>query len=144
MIQIVAFPCAIIYGRLAEKFGVKTMLFAGIFIYCIITFTAFILPSFESAETKNIMFWLVAFLVATSMGGIQALSRSFFSKLIPPSQSAEFFGFYNIFGKFAAILGPFLMGVTGKFAGDSRYGVISIMILFIIGGGLLLKVKESA
>jgi UMF1 family MFS transporter len=78
------------------------------------------------------------------MGGIQALSRSFFGKLVPPEQSAEFFGFYNISGKFATISGPFLVGVTGQLTGQSRFGVLSILILFVIGSLILSQVDESA
>jgi UMF1 family MFS transporter len=78
------------------------------------------------------------------MGGIQALSRSFFGRLIPAERSAEFFGFYNIFGKFANIAGPLLVGVFGQLAGHSRYGVLSILVLFIAGSLILMKVEEHA
>jgi MFS transporter, UMF1 family len=84
---------------------------------------------------------LIAFLVGSSMGGIQAISRSFFARLIPPECSAEFFGFYNMFGKFAAITGPFLMGFVGMITGHSRWGVLSILLLFLVGAGLLVRVK---
>lgn len=142
MIQIVAFPFALLYGRLAGRFSAKKMLFTGIAIYSIITLIGFFLPDLSSMRTRTIMFWVLAFLVATSMGGVQALSRSFFGKLIPPEKSAEFFGFYNIFGKFAAITGPFIMGVVGHISGDSRYGVLSILILFLAGGLALTRVEE--
>ncbi len=141
MIQIVAFPFALIYGKLADRFSEKTMLYAGICVYSVITFISFLLPDLPTTEMKATVFWILAFLVASSMGGIQALSRSFFAKLIPAEQSAKFFGFYNIFGKFAAITGPFLMGVIGSISGHSRYGVLSILILFIAGGVLLSKVN---
>ncbi len=84
----------------------------------------------------------IALLVASSMGGIQALSRSYFSKLIPPENSAEFFGFYNVFGKFAAIAGPALLGIVGRMTGDTRWGVLSILVLFVIGAWLLMKVRD--
>jgi UMF1 family MFS transporter len=70
------------------------------------------------------------------------LSRSFFGRLVPPEQSAEFFGFYNISGKFATITGPLLVGVTGQLAGHSRYGVLSILLLFLVGSLLLANVEE--
>jgi UMF1 family MFS transporter len=92
---------------------------------------------------KVLTFWILSFMIATSMGGIQAISRSFFGKMIPPERSAEFFGFYNIFGKFAAIAGPFLMGVIGRVTGHSRYSVLSLLILFIVGGVLLRRVGEN-
>ncbi len=140
MIQVVAFPFALLYGRLAEKFSSKKMIFAGIGIYAIITLIAFFLPAF-STPWKVRTFWLLAFLVATSQGGIQSLSRSFYGNLIPEERSAEFFGFYNIVGKFATIAGPFLVGFFSRFTGESRYGILGIMLLFIVGGGILATVR---
>jgi UMF1 family MFS transporter len=81
-------------------------------------------------------------LVASSQGGIQALSRSYYGKIIPKQKSAEFFGFYNIFGKFAAILGPFLVGLFTSIAGSTSVGVLSIVILFVTGGVILIKIKD--
>jgi UMF1 family MFS transporter len=140
-IQIVAFPFALLYGRLATRFTTKTMLMAGICIYCLVTICAFLLPSIGDPQWKNVAFWGIAFLVASAMGGIQALSRSFFGRLIPPEKSAEFFGFYNVFGKFAAITGPFLMGVIGHLTGDSRWGVLSLLLLFVLGALFLSRVR---
>ncbi len=139
-IQIIAFPFALLYGRLAKVFSAKTMLLAGISIYCVITLAAFLLPEITDESLKKIAFWCIAFLVGSSMGGIQALSRSFYGKLIPADKSSEFFGFYNVFGKFAAITGPFLMGIVGAYTGHSRWGVLSILVLFIIGAWILNKV----
>lgn len=140
-IQIVAFPFALLYGRLASRFTTKTMLLGGILIYCLVTVCAFLLPSIADPQWKNAAFWGIAFLVASAMGGIQALSRSFFGRLIPPEKSAEFFGFYNVFGKFAAIAGPFLMGLVGRLAGDSRWGVLSLLVLFVLGALFLTRVR---
>lgn len=140
-IQIVAFPFALLFGRLAAIFSAKAMLLAGIGVYCIITFMAFLLPSIDDLAMKTAAFWCISFLVASSMGGIQALSRSYFGKLIPAENSAEFFGFYNVFGKFAAITGPFLMGVVGRMTGETRWGVLSILVLFIVGAWLLGRVQ---
>lgn len=143
-IQIVAFPFALLFGQLAIIFPVKRMLIVGIAVYCLATFLAFLLPSISTNSMKITLFWIVAFLVASSMGGIQALSRSYFGKLIPAEKSAEFFGFYNVFGKFAAIMGPFIMGVVGYMTGETRWGVLSILLLFVIGGLILLRVEEPA
>lgn len=143
-IQILAFPFAIIYGRLAEKFSAKKMIMAGIAVYTFITLIAFFLPDIKSYNGKVYVFWFLSFLVATSMGGIQALSRSFYSRLIPAERSAEFFGLYNIFGKFAAILGPFMMGVATQLTGNSRYGIICVIILFFAGGFILHRVKAGS
>jgi MFS transporter, UMF1 family len=84
----------------------------------------------------------LAMLVATSQGGIQALSRSYFARLVPKEKSNEFFGFYNIFGKFASVMGPLLVGVTAQLTGSSSYGVFSLVILFIIGIIILARVPE--
>jgi MFS transporter, UMF1 family len=142
VIQIVAFPCSLLWGKLAERYPVKSLLQAGIMVYCLITFIAYMLPALPTIMAKTAVFWLLAVLVASSMGGIQALSRSFFGQLAPPEQSAEFFGFYNISGKFATITGPFLVGITGQLTGHSRYGVLSILVLFIIGSLILSRVEE--
>lgn len=143
-IQIIAFPCTLIWGHLVKYFPAKRLLQAGIAIYGLITLLAFLLPSLATRQEKTIGFWLLAVLVATSMGGIQALSRSFYARLIPPQQSGKFFSFYDIFGKFAAIIGPFLVGITGQLSGDSRYGVLSVLLLFLVGSVLLTQVKEEA
>ncbi|MDW0116580.1 MFS transporter [Sporosarcina thermotolerans] len=135
--QVVAAPFALIYGRLAKRFSVKAMLYVGIFVYIIVCIYAFFLSSVMD-------FWILAMLVATSQGGIQALSRSYFAQLVPKEKSNEFFGFYNIFGKFAAVMGPMLLGVTAHATGSSAYGVFSLVILFIIGGILLRMVPKPA
>ncbi|MCK5249328.1 MAG: MFS transporter, partial [Spirochaetaceae bacterium] len=109
-IQILAFPFALLYGRLAGRFGARSLLFVGIGVYTIITVLGTVMPLVPLGAVMPI-FIAVAFLVATSQGGIQALSRSYFASIIPDSNSSgEFFGFYNTMGKFAAIIGPFLMG----------------------------------
>ncbi len=143
-IQIVAFPFALLFGRLADIFSTRRMLFAGIGVYCLATFIAFWLPDIDDPFRKTLAFWFIAFLVASSMGGIQALSRSYFGKLIPAEKSAEYFGFYNVFGKFAAITGPLMMGIVGKITGETRWGVLSIVLLFVIGTVLLGGVKDPA
>jgi len=141
-IQVIAFPFALLYGKLAQRFSSKTMLKSGIVVYCLITLMAFMLPEIQDPELKVGMFWVIAFLVASSMGGIQALSRSLFARLIPREQSGEFFGFFNVFGKFAAIAGPLLMGGIAKISGHTRWGVLSLLVLFLAGLFFLNKVKE--
>ena len=134
--QVVAAPFAVLYGRLADKFKSKTMLLVGIFIYIVICTYAYFLKT-------TLDFWILAMLVASSQGGIQALSRSYFAKLVPKESSNEFFGFYSIFYKFAAILGPFLVGFTAQMTGNTNSGVFSLIVLFIIGGIILLRVPEA-
>jgi MFS transporter, UMF1 family len=134
--QIVAAPFSLLYGKLAERFKSKVMLLIGIFVYIIICTYAYFLKT-------TLDFWILAMLVASSQGGIQALSRSYFAKLVPKESANEFFGFYNIFYKFAAILGPFLVGFTAQMTGNTNSGVFSLIILFVIGGFFLLRVPET-
>lgn len=133
--QVVAAPFSIIYGKLAERFTGKKMLYVGISIYIVVCVYAFFLKT-------TLDFWVLAMLVATSQGGIQALSRSYFAKLVPKKRANEFFGFYNIFGKFASIMGPLLVGATAQITGSSANGVFSLVILFIIGMVILARVPE--
>jgi len=133
--QFVACPFALLYGKLAGKFKGKFMLNVAIIMYIIICIYAYFLKT-------TLDFWILAMLVGTSQGGIQALSRSYFGKLVPKEKAAEFFGFYNIFGKFAAIMGPFLVGLVTQLTGKTNNGVFSIIILFIIGGIILMKVPS--
>lgn len=134
--QFVAFPSAIIFGKLSQKFMGKKMLYVGIIIYSIICIYANFIHN-------TMGFWILAMLVGTSQGGIQALSRSYFGKIIPREKSNEFFGFYNIFGRFAAILGPFMVAVVTQITGKSTNGIFSILILFIIGGIVLTRVSNN-
>ncbi len=142
VIQVVAFPFSLLFGRLAEISSTRRMIFVGIGVYCLITLVAFFLPTFNDTFVKTLAFWLIAVLVASSMGGIQALSRSYFCRFIPAEKSAELFGLYNVCGKFAAIAGPLLMAVVGKVSGETRWGVLSLLVLFVVGAFLLSRVEE--
>lgn len=126
VIQIVAFPCAIIFGRLAEKLGSATMILAGIGIYMVISILGF-------RMTTAADFWGIALLVATAQGGIQAISRSHFGKMIPKNRSNEFFGMYDIFARFSAILGPAMFAMLTQATGNPRFGVLSVMFQFTVG-----------
>ena len=135
--QFVAFPSAIAYGRLAGRFGTKRMLLIAVFAYfCITLFAAFFLRS--AAE-----FWVLAVCVGLFQGGIQALSRSEFGKLIPKENANEYYGFFDIFGKYATIMGTLLVSVFTQLTGSSSYGVLSVAVLFIIGFVLLWKMPED-
>lgn len=133
--QVVASPFAILYGRLADRFSGKTMLYVGICVYIVVCVYAYFMKSAFD-------FWVLAMLVATSQGGIQALSRAYFARMVPKENANRFFGFYNIFDKFASILGPFLVGVTAQLTGNTSIGVFSLVILFIIGIFILMRVPE--
>lgn len=136
-IQIVAFPFALLYGRLAGRFGAYRMIFVGIGVYVGVVLIAFFLPTMSDMKVRVVLFWVLSMMVASSQGGIQALSRSIYGKLIPKEKSAEFFGFYNIFGKFAAIMGPFLVAFFTQVTGEERFGILSVLILFAVGGVIL-------
>jgi len=142
-IQILGWPCAIFFGLLADRISARAMILAGIAVYCLLTFVGFMLPVIEDPGHKVCVFFAMGFLIALAQGGVQSLSRSFFGKMIPRRRAAEFFGFYNIFGKFAAIIGPALMGLATVMTGSSRYGVLSILGLFVAGGILLCFVREG-
>ena len=134
--QFVAFPSAIIYGRLSSKHGTRRMLLIAIAAYFGITLFAAL---FLRTATE---FWVLAILVGMFQGGIQALSRSEFGKLCPKERANEYFGFFDIFGKYAAILGTFLVGTFTAISGNSSLGVMSIAILFVVGFVMMLKVPE--
>ncbi|MEK4629125.1 MAG: MFS transporter [Solibacillus sp.] len=126
VIQIIAFPCALIYGTLAKKYSTRLMIIIGITTYIISCIAAFFI-----SEMWHI--FILGAMIGSAQGGIQALSRSYYGKIIPKERSNEFFGFYNIFGKFAAIVGPFLMALTTTMTGEAKYSILSIIPLFIIG-----------
>lgn len=136
VVQIVAFPCSIMYGYLARRFGTRTMLFGGIATYIVICIFGLSLDSFTD-------FMILAVLVGTAQGGIQGLSRSYFGQIIPREKSNQFYGFYNIFGKFSSVLGTTILGVVAQITGDSLKGLFALIVQFIIGAILLYMAKPS-
>ncbi|WP_332239011.1 MFS transporter [Sporolactobacillus sp. KGMB 08714] len=133
--QWVAAPFAVLYGRLSERLGAKKMLYAGIAVYIVVCAYAYFMKT-------ALDFWILAMLVATSQGGIQAISRSYFARLVPKESANEFFGFYSIFGKFSTVLGPLLLAAATQLSGRTNVGVLSVAILFIIGALILRKVPD--
>lgn len=133
--QWVAAPFAVLYGRLSYLFGAKKMLYSGIAVYIVVCVYAYFMKT-------ALDFWILAMLVATSQGGIQAISRSYFAKLVPKESANEFFGFYSIFGKFSTVLGPLLLAATTQLSGRTNVGILSVAVLFIIGGLILSKVPD--
>ena len=124
--QIVAFPCAIIFGRLAQKHAAEKLITVCILAYLGIAVFAIFL-------TNLVEFWILAVLVGMFQGGIQALSRSYFTKIIPPEQSGEFFGIYDICGKGAAFLGTTLVGLVSQLTGSINKGITVLSVLFLLG-----------
>jgi UMF1 family MFS transporter len=143
MVQFVAFPFAYALGYLGQKLGAKSVIIASIAVYLLVTVMGaqMDLHPYRIFGLAISKFYALAFVVGTVQGGIQALSRSFYSRIIPQDKAAQFYGFYNMLGKFAAIFGPILMGTVGKITGDPRAGIQSIAILFIAGALLLWRVK---
>jgi len=135
--QFVAFPSAIYYGKLAGRFGTRKMLLIAVFAYtCIVAFAAFFL--------KNALeFWILAICVGLFQGGIQALSRSYFGKLIPKNHANEYFGFFDIFGKYAAVLGTFMTAFFTQITGNPSMGILSLVSVFIAGFVFLLLMPEK-
>ena len=136
VIQIIAIPFAILYGKLGDKFGSKRVIYFGIFTYIFLCIAGYF-------TTSNLGIWLIAFLIGSAQGGIQALSRAYFSKIIPKEKANEYFGFYSIFSKFAAIIGPTLMAYTIHQTGNTNAGVLSLAVLFIIGGAIFYFVEDD-
>ena len=133
MVQFIAFPAALVYGKISERVGVKRALLFGIAAYTAITVGA-------SFMYSTWHFYTLAAMIGLFQGGIQALSRSLYTRIIPKNKSAQFFGFYNMMGKVAAVIGPVLMGTITLVTGNIRIGIVSIIILFICGGMVLTRV----
>jgi MFS transporter, UMF1 family len=155
IVQFIGFPAALGFGKLSQWFGVRKIIFTAIGIYLLVTLYA-------TQMTHKNEFYILAIAIGLVQGGIQALSRSYYSRLIPHNHAAEFYGFYNMLGKFAAIIGPGLMGFAGLFARKvltpphatpaqmeaighlaSRWAIASVSILFIIGAILFYFVDEQ-
>lgn len=132
--QFVGFPAAILYGMFGERIGAKNGILVAIVVYIVITLWGYYMDNVAE-------FYFLAAAVGLVQGGVQSLSRSLFASIIPANKSAEFFGFYNMIGKFAAVLGPLLMALVSGLTGSPRLAILSIILLFFIGGLFLLKVN---
>ena len=134
VVQFVGFPAALGFGWLGQKMGPRAGILLGLAVYGAIAFYAYFLHT----ETQ---FMVMAIIIGLVQGGVQSLSRSLFGRLVPAGKAGEFFGFYNLMGKAAAILGPTLTGVVALETHDSRLAILSITILFVIGGAFLMRVR---
>ena len=133
--NVIGFPATLIYGRVAERVGAKTGILFAIFVYTVTTVFAYFMSSIMH-------FYMLAIVIGLVQGGVQALSRSLYSRMIPQEKSAEFFGFYNMLGKFAAVIGPVMVGWVSVLSGSPRLAILSVIVLFIAGATLLLRVEE--
>ena len=134
--QLIGVPGSILYGRFAAKIGSKKALLTGIACYIGVVLYAW-------KMTEAWQFWVLAGAVGMLQGGVQAISRSFYSLLIPQERASEYFGFFSISSRFASILGPLLFAVIGDLTGSTRNSIISISVFFIAGGIILLTVKDT-
>lgn len=149
--QLVAMPFSILFGRWSKKLGPLKLITAAVILYTFITIVGFFMGflidyhealglGYEKAlSASNVLFWVLATLVGTVQGGIQALSRSYFGQIIPPERSNEYYGFMDIFGKFACVIGPALYSLVFGLSGKACFGILSVILLFA-GGFVMLRV----
>jgi UMF1 family MFS transporter len=135
--QFVGFPCAIAFGGMAERIGPKRSILIGLVVYALICVLGFFM-------TTPLHFYLLAVMVGTVQGGTQALSRSLFASMVPRHKSAEFFGFFGASGKFAGIFGPLVFGIVAQLTGQSRLSIFALIVFFVVGALVLLRVDERA
>ena len=133
LVQFVGVPAALASGRIGERIGPRRAIFIGLGVYVLVSIYA-------AFMTRPLEFYLMAGMVGLVQGGVQLLSRSYFARLVPPERSGEFFGFYNMLGEFAAIVGPLLVGLTSYLTGSPRLSILSVIVLFALGAYLLTRV----
>jgi UMF1 family MFS transporter len=136
MIQFVAMPGTLIFGRLAEVYGAKRSLYLALNLFIIVTIFAYFMKTAWE-------FWLLGFVIALILGGSQAVSRSLFSSMIPEGKHAEFFGFYAISAKFASVFGPLTFALILDMTGSARLSILALTFFFIVGILLLTRVNTE-
>ncbi len=134
--QAVGFPAALAFGRLGDRIGAKRAIWLALAVYVVVVFWAWRMQS----EWE---FYALAVVIGLVQGGIQSMSRALYARLIPAEHSGRLFGLYNMMGKFAAVVGPLLVGWVALLSGDARTGILSILLLFLVGGVLLARVKVA-
>jgi UMF1 family MFS transporter len=130
MVQFIGFPAAIAFGWLGDHLGTRRAIYLGLAVYFGVTCWAYFLRT-------EAQFFAMAAAIALVQGGVQSLSRSYYARLIPASESGQYFGFYNMLGKFAAVLGPLAIGYTAAMVEDQRVSILSLLPFFLIGALLL-------
>jgi len=132
--QFVAFPASLAFGWIARRWSARAGVLLGLAVYVLLTVWAYFLDS-------ALEFYLMATVVGLVQGGVQSLSRSMFGRLVPAGKSAEYFGFYNMVGKFGTVLGPALMGVVALAGNSTRGSILALLMLFVPGALLLWRVR---
>ena len=134
--QFIGFPSTLGFGALARHLGAKYSILLGLAVYLLISIAGFFVRS-------ALHFYVLAAVVGLVQGGTQALSRSLFASMVPKARSSEFFGFFSTGEKLAGIIGPAVFGLVGQLAGSSRWGIVSLTVLFVVGAVLLSRVDEE-
>jgi UMF1 family MFS transporter len=137
VVQFIGVPAALAAGRLGERIGPRKGIFIGLAVYVAVSIYA-------AFMTSALQFYLVAAMVGLVQGGVQLLSRSYYARLVPRERAGEFFGFYNMLGEFAAIIGPLLVGTVSYLSGNPRVSILSVIVLFAAGAYLLTRVREPS
>ena len=135
--QFIGFPCAYYFGTVTRRWGTKIPILA-----CIVMYSVTVILS--TGMSKAWHFYVLAMVLGMFQGGVQSLSRSLFGRMIRKEESGEYFGLFNLVGRFASILGPVVVAVGVTVTGSSRWGMLGLLILFVSGGALLALVKEPA
>jgi UMF1 family MFS transporter len=136
LVQFVGFPASIAFGRMARTTGAKRAILAGVAAYAGICVWGYFMNRLWE-------FYGLAVAIGLVQGGVQSLSRSYFSRIIPRERAAQFFGFYNTVGRFSAVLGPVLMGWAGYATGNPRVSMLAVMVLFVVGGAILSRLPTT-
>ena len=134
--QLVGFPAALVFGRIGQRVGAKHAIWLALAVYVLVVFWA-------SRMAQSWEFYGLAVAIGLVQGGVQAMSRALYARLIPAEHAGRLFGLYNMMGKFAAVIGPLLVGWVGVISGSSRTGILSVLLLFVIGGWLLAYVDVA-
>lgn len=132
--QFIGFPCTLLLGAWAQRWGAKQVLIVSLSVYICIVILGYFM-------TQAIHFYVLAGLVGVVQGVSQSTARSLFSNLMPAGRTGEYFGFVNITGKFSSIFGPFVFGYVGQITGSTRWGILSLIFFFVAGIAVLLTVK---
>jgi UMF1 family MFS transporter len=130
-------PAALVFGRIGERIGPRNGILIGLAVYVVVCV-------FGALMHRALEFFILAALVGLVQGGVQLLSRSYYARLVPRERAGEFFGFYNMLGDSAAVIGPFLMGFVSRASGNPRLSILSVIVLFVLGAALLTRVESRA
>jgi UMF1 family MFS transporter len=136
LIQFVGFPASLLFGKIGSRFGAKTGIYIAIAVYIGICVWGYLLQ-------RPVEFYALAVAIGLVQGGINSLSRSFYSRLIPEEQSAQFFGYYNTIGRFSAVLGPAVMGAVSLLTHNPRLSMLALIAFFVAGAMFLARVPDQ-